>query len=88
VRNCGHITAADTPAAPPSPPPPPPPPASVQESAMDTARLTLKKTLRRLDRVAKKSRSNHMVYVFLFAIALFMVVYAWSKVYRLLKWVF
>jgi hypothetical protein len=67
---------------------PPPPPACPQESAMETARLTLRKTVKRLDRVARKTRSNHVVYVFLFGLALFMAFYAWTKVQRLLAWIF
>lgn len=55
---------------------------------METARLTLKKTIKRLDRVARKTKSNHVIYVFLFGLALFMMLYAWSKVHRFLKWLF
>jgi len=55
---------------------------------MDTARLTMRQTLKRLDRVARKSRSNHVIYVFLFGIALLMTAYFWSKVHRFLKWLF
>ena len=58
------------------------------ESAMETARLTLRQTIKRLDRVAKKTRSNHVLYVFLFGIALFFVAYAWAKVHKFLKWLF
>lgn len=57
------------------------------ESAMETARLTLRQTVKRLDRVAKKTKSGHVAYVFLFGLALFFVVYAWAKVHRFLKWI-
>lgn len=59
----------------------------MQEGAMETARLTFKQTMKRLDRVAKKTRSNHVIYVFLFGFALFMAFYFWTKVYRFLKWI-
>jgi hypothetical protein len=58
------------------------------ESAMETARLTLKQTVKRLDRVARKTKSNHVVYVFLFGIALFFIAYFFSRVHRFLKWLF
>lgn len=58
------------------------------ESAMETARLTLKQTVKRLDRVARKTKSNHVLYVFLFGITLFFVAYFWIRVHRFLKWLF
>ena len=58
------------------------------ESAMETARLTLKQTVKRLDRVARKTKSNHVLYVFLFGIGLFFVAYFWIRVHRFLKWLF
>jgi len=58
------------------------------ESAMETARLTLKQTVKRLDRVARKTKSHHVLYVFLFGIALFFVAYFWIRVHRFLKWLF
>ena len=58
------------------------------ESAMETARLTLKQTVKRLDRVARKTKSNHVLYVFLFGVGLFFVAYFWIKVHKFLKWLF
>ena len=58
------------------------------EAAMDAARASLRQTMRRLGLAYQQSRSNHMLYLFLFAIALFFAVYFWSKVYRFLKWIF
>ena len=55
---------------------------------METARLTMKQTMKRLDRVARKTKSNHVIYVFLFAMMLFVGAYCWSKVHRFLKWLF
>ena len=58
------------------------------QSAMETASLTLRQTVKKLDRVAKKTKSNHVLYVFLFGIVLFFVFYCWTKVYKFLKWLF
>jgi protein transport protein SFT1 len=55
---------------------------------METARLTLRQTMKKLDRVARKTRSNHVVYVVLFAFALIMGAYFWSRVSRMLRWLF
>eukprot|EP00890_Picochlorum_soloecismus_P005608 jgi/Picsp_1/6048/NSC_03402-R1_cell division cycle 5-like protein len=44
------------------------------ENSLDIAKLTLKQTMKRLDRVAKKTRSNHVLYVLLFGLALFFFV--------------
>lgn len=59
----------------------------VQEDSMDMAKMTLKQTIKRLDRVSKKTRSNHVLYVLLFAIVLFFCAYFWIKVRNFLKWI-
>jgi hypothetical protein len=58
------------------------------EGAMDQARASLKKTMRRLGRAYEQSRSNHMLYLILFALALFFGLYFWNRLHRLLKWIF
>jgi hypothetical protein len=58
------------------------------ESAMEQARGSLRKTMKRLGRAYQQSRSNHMTYLLLFAILLFFGVYFWNKVYRFLTWIF
>eukprot|EP00887_Chlorella_sp_A99_P003053 scaffold9.g3053.t1 len=58
------------------------------EAAMEQARATLRQTMRKLNRAYRQSKSNHVLYVFLFAIAMFFVVYAWARVVRLLRWIF
>lgn len=58
------------------------------ESAMEQARASLKKTMKRLGRAYEQSRSNHMLYLILFALALFFAVYFWNRLYRLLSWIF
>lgn len=58
------------------------------EAAMDQARASLKKTMKRLGRAYEQSRSNHLLYLVLFALALFFAVFFWNKVRRLLAWIF
>ena len=55
------------------------------ESSMDMAKVTLKQTLKRLDRVSKKTRSNHVLYVVLFGVLIFFCVFFWLKVRNLLR---
>ena len=54
---------------------------------MEAARATVRQTARRLDRVARTSRSHHVALVFLFAVLLFIAVYAWTRVAGFLRWV-
>jgi predicted RNase H-like nuclease (RuvC/YqgF family) len=58
------------------------------ENSLDMAKLTLKQTMKRLDRVSKKTRSNHVLYVLLFGLALFFCAYFWIKVRNFLRWIF
>ena len=58
------------------------------ESAMEQARLSLKKTMKRMGRAMEQARSNHMLYLILFAVALFFALYFWNRVYKFLKWIF
>jgi hypothetical protein len=58
------------------------------ETAVEQARLSLRKTMKRLGRAYRQSKSNHMLYLVLFALAMFFAVYSWSKLSRLLKWIF
>ena len=55
------------------------------ESSMDMAKVTLKQTMKRLDRVSKKTRSNHVLYVVLFGVLIFFCVFFWLKVRNLLR---
>lgn len=55
---------------------------------MEMAKETMHHTMKRLQRVARKTRSNHLLYVFLFGILLFFTFYFWTKVYRLVRWFF
>ena len=57
------------------------------ESSMDMAKLTLKQTMKRLDRVSKKTRSNHVLFVVLFGILIFFMVFFWIKVRNFLRFV-
>jgi len=56
---------------------------SIQEGAMEKAKLMMSKAMTRLNVVYKQSKSNLMLYVVLFAIAIFMLVYVSKKIYRL-----
>ena len=58
------------------------------ESAMDTAKVTLKQTMKRLDKVARKTKSQHLLYVILFAFMILLGVYFWTKLLRLLRYLF
>lgn len=58
------------------------------ETAMEQARLSLRKTMKRLGRAYRQSRSNHMLYLVMFALAMFFAVYFWSKLSRFFKWLF
>jgi hypothetical protein len=54
---------------------------------MDLARDTLKQTMARLDRVSRKTKSNHVLYVVLFGLLVFFVVFFWIKVRNMLRWI-
>lgn len=58
------------------------------EELMDKAKLKLGQARRRLNVVFKQSRSNLMLYVVLFIIAMIMVVFILNKLRRLGKWIF
>ena len=58
-----------------------------QEEAMEQARSGLRKTMRRLNRTYERSKSNHILYLLLFAVGVFAVLYTWIKFYRLVRWV-
>ena len=57
------------------------------ESSMDMAKVTLKQTMKRLDRGSKKTRGNHVLYVVLFGVVIFFCVFFWLKVRNLLRFV-
>ena len=54
---------------------------------MDKARTSLRKTMRRLNRTYEQSKSNHILYLLLFAVGVFILMYSWLKFYRLVKWI-
>lgn len=55
---------------------------------MEQARASLGQAMRKLRRAYRQSKSNHMLWVTLFALALFFAVYAWNRTYKLLSWIF
>lgn len=58
-----------------------------QEEAMEKARAGLRKTVRRLNRTYEQSKSNHILYLLLFAVGVFTVLYTWIKFYRMIRWI-
>lgn len=58
------------------------------QDALDKAGLMMKRAQRRLNITYKQARSNHLLFLVLFAFALFFSVYMLSKLYRLGKWIF
>ena len=54
---------------------------------MEKARTGLRKTMRRLNRTYEQSKSNHILYLLLFAVGVFVLMYSWLKFYRLVKWI-
>lgn len=58
------------------------------DDAMEKARSSLRKTIKRIDRAYRDGKSNHMLYLFVFALTVFFIVYAWNRVYKLFKWLF
>ena len=50
---------------------------------MERASVTLKRTMGRLNVVYKQAQSNHLLFLVLFAIVLFIGIYIIAKVYRL-----
>ena len=57
------------------------------ESSMDVAKVTLKQTMKKLDRVSKLTRSNHVLFVVLFGVIVFFAVLFWLKVRSFLRFV-
>lgn len=53
---------------------------------MEKARAGLRKTVRRLNRTYEQSKSNHILYLLLFAVGVFAVLYTWIKFYRMIRW--
>lgn len=57
------------------------------EGAMDQARASLRKTMRRLNRAWEDGKGgNHVLHLVLFAICLFFALYFWHKLWRILRW--
>lgn len=58
------------------------------ETAMDTAKASLRQTMKRLDEVARKTKSNHLLYVILFGLVILLGVYFWTKISKLFHYFF
>ncbi|GAX75721.1 hypothetical protein CEUSTIGMA_g3164.t1 [Chlamydomonas eustigma] len=53
------------------------------EESMERARMSLKRTMVRLNIAYKQAQSNHMLLLVLFAVVLFISIYVISKIYKL-----
>lgn len=58
------------------------------EETMEKVKGALKGTMKRLNRAYKDSKSNHVTYLVLFALAMFFMVYSWHRVSSFLRWIF
>lgn len=56
------------------------------EELMERAKTDLKRGMRRLNRAFQQSRSNHLLYLVVFCIAVFFLLYMWAKMYRMVQW--
>ena len=57
------------------------------EETLDRAKAALARGLKRVNRAMRRGRSNHMIYLVLFAFAVLLGVYVWAKLYRLVRWI-
>lgn len=53
---------------------------------MEQARLGLSSTMKRLGRTFQNSKSNHMLYLLLFAVGVMAALWCLTKAYRFVKW--
>jgi 3-methyladenine DNA glycosylase/8-oxoguanine DNA glycosylase len=58
------------------------------EHAIQAAQVNLKATMKRLNRVFKRAKSNHMIYLLVFALAVFFAVFMFNKIHGFLAWIF
>lgn len=58
------------------------------EEILDNAKVAMKRSMRRLNRALEQSKSNHLLYLVVFVLAVFFLIYLWAKFYRLMKWLF
>lgn len=58
---------------------------SMQEEVMENTKLAMKRGMKRLNRAFKQSKSNHFLYLALFAFGMFFVVLFWTKAARFLR---
>ncbi|KAK9806518.1 hypothetical protein WJX73_006237 [Symbiochloris irregularis] len=56
------------------------------EEVLERSRMALKQGMRKLNRAFHQSKSNHLLYLALFVVAIFFTLYFWSKVYRFIRW--
>lgn len=59
---------------------------SKMEESMEQARLGLSSTMKRLGRTFQNSKSNHLLYLLLFAVGVMVALWCLTKAYRFVKW--
>lgn len=59
---------------------------SSMEESMEQARLGLSSTMKRLGRTFENSKSNHLLYLLLFAVGVMVAFWCLTKAYRFVKW--
>mmetsp|Transcript_13568 Transcript_13568/g.41031 ORF Transcript_13568/g.41031 Transcript_13568/m.41031 type:complete len:125 (-) Transcript_13568:1251-1625(-) len=57
------------------------------EETMEQARLGLSTTMKRLSRTIQGSKSNHLLYLLLFAVGVMAALWLLTKAYRIVRWV-
>lgn len=57
------------------------------ELAMDRARTAMSVVQKKLDKVYRQSKSNFLLYVMLFALAIFFLVYSYKRTAAFMRWI-
>ena len=58
----------------------------MQGETLERSTAALKQGMRRLNKAYKESKSNHLLYLVLFALAIFVALYLFAKAYRTIRW--
>lgn len=60
--------------------------AMLQGETLERSTAALKQGMRKLNKAYKQSKSNHLLYLVLFALAIFTALYLFAKAYRTIRW--
>eukprot|EP00192_Tetraselmis_astigmatica_P017854 CAMPEP_0117653064 /NCGR_PEP_ID=MMETSP0804-20121206/2987_1 /TAXON_ID=1074897 /ORGANISM="Tetraselmis astigmatica, Strain CCMP880" /LENGTH=141 /DNA_ID=CAMNT_0005459205 /DNA_START=169 /DNA_END=594 /DNA_ORIENTATION=- len=58
------------------------------EETMEKVRMTLKRSMKRMNKAYEQSKSNHLLYLILFSLATLFGLYFFAKVVGTIRWVF